>query len=372
MRVIGYLIRKEFAQFFRDKANIKMLVVMPIIQLIVIPMAANYEVKHIKLVVLDQDRSSYSSQLIHKVVSSGYINLVDVASDYDQALEQLASNKADMILEVPPQFEKKLVRENKSQLALSVNAVNGQRAGVGSQYVLSILRDFNSDVRLKWVQFPKFNFAPLVQIEPVYWFNPHLNYKLFMVPGILVILLTMVGSSMASLNLVKEKEIGTIEQINVSPIRKYEFIIGKLIPFWIMGQVVLTLGLAVAFVFYGIIPQGQLGMIYLFSSVYMVAVLGLGFLVSTFVYSQQQAMLINFFIMMVFILLSGLYTPIESMPTWAKTVTYFNPLAYFVKVMRMVIMKGSGFMDILPSLKAVTLMAVALIGAAVLNYHKKN
>ncbi len=372
MRVIGYLIRKEFAQFFRDKANIRMLVVMPIIQLIVIPMAANYEVKHIKLAVVDQSHSSYSEQLIHKICSSGYIYLVDGASSYDEALQQLSSNKADMILEFPPHFERDLVRENKTQLALTVNAVNGQRAGVGSQYMLSILRDFNTEVRTKWVQFPKFNVVPLIQIEPVYWFNPHLNYKLFMVPGILVILLTMVGSAMAALNLVKEKEIGTIEQINVSPIRKYEFIVGKLIPFWIMGQIVLTLGLTVGYVFYGIKPEGHIGLIYLFSSVYLAAVLGLGFLVSTFVYTQQQAMLINFFIMMVCIMLSGLYTPIESMPAWAKTFTYINPLAYFVKVMRMVVMKGSGLIDILPSLKAISMMAVILIGLAVLNYRKKN
>jgi ABC-2 type transport system permease protein len=182
----------------------------------------------------------------------------------------------------------------------------------------------------------------------------------------------MVGSILSALNIVREKEIGTIEQINVTPIRKYHFILGKLIPFWIMGQFVLTLGLLVARLVYGIIPAGNIGLIYLFSSVYLLAILGLGLLISTFVDTQQQAMLIAFFIMMVSILLGGLYTSIESMPVWAQYITKFNPVSYFIEVMRMVILKGSSLSDISPHIFIMLVFALVLNTVAVLAYRKRN
>ncbi len=372
MKTILVIIRKEFSQFFRDKANIRMLLVMPVIQLILLPMAANYEVKNITLCVVDHDHSSYVSQLIHKITSSGYIKLIAYEDSYSKGMKHLEDDKADIMLEIPANFEKTLIRENEVTISASINAVNGQRASLGSQYLLSILRDFNNQVRLKWIQFPKFNPMPIIKSEYSYWYNPNMNYKYFMVPGILVILLTMIGANMSAMNLVKEKEIGTIEQINVSPVKKYHFILGKLIPYWIMGQIVLTIGLIVAYIVYGIIPIGSIGLIYVFSSVYLLAILGLGLLISTIAHTQQQAMLISFFIMMVFILLSGLYTSIDSMPEWAQYITKVNPITYFVQVMRMVIMKGSGFKDIIPHLTVMSVMSVVLIGWAVGNYRKKS
>ncbi|MBK6545984.1 MAG: ABC transporter permease [Saprospiraceae bacterium] len=372
MRTIYFIIQKEFSQFFRDKANIQMLLIMPIIQLILLPMAANYEVKNIQLFIIDFDHSSYSSQMIQKITSSGYIQLAGIGHSYKSGMEALDKDKADILLEIPVGFEKTLIREDEITISASVNAVNGQRASLGAQYLLTILKDFNQEIRTKWVQFPKFKPVPIIQIDHSYWYNPFMNYKQFMVPGILVILLTMIGANMSALNLVKEKEIGTIEQINVSPIRKHHFIIGKLIPFWILGQVVLSIGLMVAWLVYGIIPVGHISLIYLFSSVYLLAILGLGLLISTIAHTQQQAMLISFFIMMIFVLLSGLYTSIDSMPKWAQFITKLNPIAYFVQVMRMVIMKGSGFKDILPHLLSVLGMAIVLIPWAVWNYRKKS
>jgi ABC-2 type transport system permease protein len=372
MKTIIVIIQKEFNQFFRDKGNVRMLLIMPIIQLILLPMAANYEVKHIKLCIIDHDHSSYVSQLIQKITASGYITLASYEDSYQKGLEHLEKDQADIMLEIPSGFESTLIRENEVTLSASINAVNGQRASLGAQYLLSIVRDFNQEVRLKWVQFPKFNPIPLIKIEHSYWYNPNMNYKHFMVPGILVILLTMIGANMSAMNLVKEKEIGTIEQINVSPIKKHHFIIGKLIPYWILGQVVLTIGLLVAYIVYGIVPVGSIGLIYLFSSVYLLAILGLGLLISTIAHTQQQSMLISFFIMMVFVLLSGLYTSIDSMPVWAQYITKIDPIAYFVQVMRMVVMKGSGLKDIARHLLSMSVMALVLISWAVANYRKKS
>jgi ABC-2 type transport system permease protein len=199
-----------------------------------------------------------------------------------------------------------------------------------------------------------------------------MNYRFFMVPGILVILVTMVGAFLSALNIVKEKEIGTIEQINVTPIRKWQFILGKLIPFWVLGLIILTIGLIISWAAYGIVPVGNILTIYTFAAVYLLAVLGLGLLVSTLANTQQQAMLLSFFMMMIFILLGGLYTSIDSMPQWAQTFTKFNPVAYFIEVMRMVVLKGSTLYDIRNHLGIVFLFGLVLNSFAVWNYRKRS
>jgi ABC-2 type transport system permease protein len=254
---------------------------------------------------------------------------------------------------------------------MAVNAINGVKAGLGASYLQTIIQDFNKDIRLQWVQLPRF--AAETQIDVTYsnWFNPLMNYKFFMVPGILVLLVTMVGSFLAAANIVKEKEIGTIEQINVTPIKKYHFILGKLIPFWLLGLVILTIGLAIAYLAYGIIPVGSFFTIYIFAACYLLAVLGLGLLVSTYSSTQQQAMLFSFFLMMIFVLLSGLYTPIDSMPEWAQWITRFNPVSYFIEVMRMVVLKGSSLSDVRNNIVIVLGFAVALNIWAVFSYRKR-
>jgi ABC-2 type transport system permease protein len=199
-----------------------------------------------------------------------------------------------------------------------------------------------------------------------------MNYKFFMVPGILAVLLTMVGASLSALNIVKEKEIGTIEQINVTPVHKYHFILGKLIPFWVIGLVILSIGLTIAWLVYGIVPLGSFVVIYCFAALYLLAVLGLGLLISTVTNNQQQAMLISFFLIMVFVLLGGLYTSIDSMPGWAKAVTKLNPVAYFVEVIRMVVLKGSGFADISRDMLIMLGFAVILNGWAIYSYKKRS
>lgn len=182
----------------------------------------------------------------------------------------------------------------------------------------------------------------------------------------------MVGASLSSLNIVKEKEIGTIEQINVTPVKKHHFILGKLIPFWIIGLIILSIGLFISWFAYGIVPLGSLFVIYVFAAIYLLAVLGLGLLISTYTNNQQQAMLISFFIMMVFILLGGLYTSIDSMPGWARMVTKLNPVAYFVEVIRMVVLKGSGFSDIWHQMLVMFVFAIVLNSWAIYNYKKRS
>lgn len=372
MRTLRFLLEKEFRQIFRDPAILRIIFVMPIIQLMILPWAADYEVKDIRLSVVDHDQSSYTRQLVSKITSSGYFILQDYTASYKQAVEDVERDQSDLILEIPAGFEKELVKEDEADLFMAINAINGTKANLGGAYLRSIIQDYNREIRLKWIQFPRFSPEPTIEVTSSNWFNPLMNYKFFMVPGILVILLTMVGANLAALNIVKEKEIGTIEQINVTPVKKYHFILGKLVPFWVLGMLVLSIGLLIARVAYGIIPAGSLLTIYTFAALYLLAVLGLGLLVSTFCNNQQQAMLISFFMMMVFILLGGLYTSIESMPVWAQWITKINPVAYFIEVMRMVILKGSSLADISRQLLIMGGFAVILNGWAVYNYRKRS
>jgi ABC-2 type transport system permease protein len=345
---------------------------MPVIQLLILPWAADYEIKNIKLAVVDHDHSEYSRQLINKITSSGYFILTDYSPSYEHSLEKIESDQSDLILQVPDHFEKDLVKEDEAKLFMAINAINGVKANLGGAYLRTIIQDYNKQVRAEWIQFPRFSPETQIEVTSSNWFNPLMNYKYFMVPGILVILLTMVGSNLAAINIVKEKEIGTIEQINVTPIKKFHFILGKLIPFWILGLLVLTIGLTIARLAYGIIPAGSFLTIYVFAAVYLLAVLGLGLLISTYSVNQQQAMLLSFFLMMIFILLGGLYTSIDSMPEWAKWITRFNPVSYFIEVMRMVVLKGSSLADIKYHLLKMGGFAVVFNGWAIISYHKRS
>lgn len=372
MRTLKFILRKEFRQIFRDPGILRVILIVPVIQLLILPWAADYEIKNIKLAVVDHDHSEYSRQLINKVTASGYFILTDYSSSYEQALEEIEKDNADLALQIPDHFEKDLVKEDEATLFMALNAINGTKANIGAVYLRTIIQDYNKEVRSEWIQFPRFSPETQIEITSSNWFNPLMNYKYFMVPGILVILLTMVGSNLAAVNIVKEKEIGTIEQINVTPIKKFHFILGKLLPFWLLGLVVLTIGLTIARLAYGIIPVGSFLTIYVFAAVYLLAVLGLGLLISTYSVNQQQAMLLSFFLMMIFILLGGLYTSIDSMPEWAKWITRFNPVSYFIEVMRMVILKGSNLADIKYHLLKMGGFALVFNGWAIISYHKRS
>jgi len=371
MRILLFLLQKEFRQIFRNKTIIVIIMAMPVIQLLLIPLAADYEIKNINLSIVDHDHSTYAQQLISKITSSGYFRLQSYDASYVQALHHLEKDKADLILEIPYGFERNIIREGQQKIMISVNAINGTNGGLGGAYLSDIISRFNQDIQVSWMPSSDGQAVQNIHVTSSNWFNPLMNYNAFMVPGILAILVTIVGGFLSALNIVKEKEVGTIEQINVTPIKKYIFISGKLIPFWILGNVVFTLGLIVARVVYGIVPEGSILVLYGFIWLYLPAVLGFGLLVSTFCETQQQAMFIMFFFLMIFILMGGLFTSIDSMPEWAKMIATFNPLSYLIDVMRMVILKGSTWEDIIPHAIRVTLFAIVFNAWAIWSYKKR-
>ncbi len=370
MRNLYYILQKEFSLIFRDKAILRLIFIMPVMQLLLIPLAADYEVKHISIAIIDQDRSNDSQRLVQKVGASNYFRIVATPRDYKAGMVLMERGQADIVLTIPPNFERDLATSGHASLQLVADAVNGVRAGLGTSYAVAMVRQFQGELRS---QAPSQGgmAPPLIEVTSASWYNPHVNYPAFMVPGLLPILVTMVGAFLTSLNIVQEKEAGTIEQMNVTPIRKYEFILGKLIPFWVLGMVSITLGMVVAKLAFNLLPAGSFLTIYLFSAIYLVGVLGIGLFISAITDSQQQATLISFFAMMVFILLGGLYTPIESMPPWARTIAAFNPPAYFISVVRAVYMKGSTVQDLLPTLLKLVGFAVVFNTLAVWSYRKR-
>lgn len=364
--------QKEFRQIFRDKTILAMMLVAPTMQLIILPFAANFEVKNVNVAYVDHDHSSYSQKLLHKIGASGYFRIAGAPASYNEGLEMIEYGKADLVLEIPAGFEKNLVREGSQKVNLSVDAINGTKASLGGAYLVSVLADFNRnlEVNVKLPNGTAVTPAAKITVAGINWYNPRAEYKYYMVPGILVLLLTMIGGFITALNIVREKEIGTIEQINVTPIQKWQFILGKLIPFWIVGMIVFTIGLTVMYLVYGIFPKGNLAVLYLFAAVYLVSLLGLGLLISTFAETQLQAMFIAFFFMMIFMLMSGFFTSVDSMPDWARTLSGLTPVTHFIKVVRLIVLKGSGLADLKTELGYLALFAVALNGLAIFNYRK--
>lgn len=348
--------------------------ILPFIQLLILSNAASFEVKNIKFSYVDSDHSAASRELISKFKSSDYFVIVDDFSSKKEANLQMQKGKVDVIMEIPNHFERNLLTDKKSNLSVSINAIDGAAAGVTNVYISQIIASYNQKVQSQLYQYNDGSFAQPQNIItiPSFWFNNTLNYKTLMVPGILVLLVTMLTLFLSAMNIVREKEIGTLEQINVTPIKKHQFIIGKLFPFWVLGLLILTVGLIIARLVFQIPIIGNIGLIYLFTSVYLLVILGIGLFISNYTETQQQAMFIAWFFTVIFILMSGLFTPIESMPNWAQQVTLFNPIRYFVEIIRMVMLKGATFSDISTPFFIISFYAFVINGFAVWSYKKTN
>lgn len=370
--MIKYLLKKEFKQIIRNPFLPKMIFIFPLMVLLVFPWAASYEIRNLNLSVIDNDHSSYSRRLTQTIISSNYFRLTDKSASYNQALKSIESNKADLILEIPRNFEKNIINREGTKVMISTNAVNGMKGGIAMTYISSIIGDFNATIISEL--FPELakNSSSVIQIDSQYRFNKHLNYQVFMVPALMVMILTLLCGFLPAVSIVFEKELGTMEQINVSPVPKIIFILGKLIPFWIIGFIAISIGFLVAWLDYGLIPVGHLWVIYTFAAIYIFALSGMGIVISNYAQTMQQAVFIVFFFMMLFIMLSGLYTPVSSMPEWAQWIAAFNPLKYLMIVMRSIYLKGSNFSQLSPELAALLGFAAFFNSWAVLSYKKSS
>ena len=369
--MLKYLLEKEFKQFLRNRFLPKFVIIFPFAALAIFPLVANMEIKNIKLAVVNRDNSPYSMRLIEKVKSSGYFLLTDISKDKANVFDCIEEGKADEILEIPAGFETDIIKENKTKVMISANAVNGMKAGLSTAYLAEIIADFNGDIRLELMQpFTRLS-TPKFSIIPLYRYNPMMKSIFNMIPALLVMLMAMVCGFLPALNIVGEKENGTIEQMNVTPVNKFTLILSKLIPFWLVGFTALTICIFVAWLFYGFFPSENVLTIYLFEAVFVLAMSGFGLVISNYAKTIQQAMFIMFFFVLTFVFLSGLYTPFSNMPHWAQILGHVSPLKYIIQVIRLIYLKGSGFFEMIPQFFALLALALFFNIWAVFSYRKR-
>ena len=370
MRTIGFILQKEFLQIFRNRQMAPIIFFVPIIQMLILANAATFEMKNIKMAIVDHDISSTSRRLMSKFDGSRFFKVTKFSLSDKEAALYMKQGRVNVILTIPSGLERDIYLKNNPEVQISIDAVNQNSAGLAYGYILSIISEFNQDLRVRFGNI-KPQRVKIIKTIASYWYNPKLEYQAFMVPGILVIIVTLIGLFLSSMNIVREKEIGTIEQINVTPLKKHHFIVGKLVPFWIIALFDLAFGLTMGKIFFDIPIVGSIGLIFCVSSVYLLVVLGLGLFISTITHTQQQAIFVSFFFTIIFVLMSGLFTPVESMPVWAQYINRLNPVAYFIKIMRMVLLKGSGFLDIKWEFISLFIFGIFSIIMAVWRYRKR-
>lgn len=371
--MLKYLIEKEFKQLFRNSFLPKLIFIFPCMIMILMPWAANLEIKNINLNVVDNDHSVLSRRLVDKIWASTYFRLTDLPGTYEEALHAVEEGSADIILEIPRHFERDWMTGTPSSVLIAANAVNGTKGSLGSSYLTTIVNDYMRELAAESSHaLQTTGLLPQVRLTTQNLYNPHLNYKLFMIPALMVILLTLMCGFLPSVNVVGEKEAGTIEQINVTPVSKFTFIVGKLIPYWLIGLVVLTVSFFLAWLLYGVVPAGHFLTLYFSALLFLPVISGFGLVISNNSSTMQQAMFVMLFFVLILILMSGLFTPVNSMPEWAQWVAFCNPLTYFVEIMRTIYMRGGGIVDLLPQLGALVFFAVVANVWAVRSYKKSS
>ena len=346
----------------------QILIVAPLVQFLLFPFTADYEIKTLNIAFIDNDRSTISNEMQHKFTFSNYFVNYGLLETKKDAENLMLNDNIDIVLEFPHHFEKNIMTLEPATISITANAINSVKAGIGVGYIQTILGEFFEEKTTELNAMG--NQSSKLISTNIYWYNEQMNYKNLIVPGILVILVTLIGAYVTALNIVREKEIGTIEQINVSPIPKWQFLVGKMIPFWILGMAEFLLGLFLMKIVFGISVQGSLPVLVSVTSIYLLVMLGLGFFISSVSYNQLQAMFIVFFLFIVFVLLSGLFTPIEGMPQWAVYINYLNPMSYYMEVIKLIVLKGSGIDEIKTHISVLSGMAVIINTAALISFRE--
>ncbi len=356
--MLKFLIEKEFTQFRRKGFLPKLIIVMPLMYMLVFPWLATMDIQNLNVVVVDRDRSVSSDKLIKKIDASSYFSLYAISYSYEEGLNFIENDEADLILDIPVNYEKKLCGNENPMLCIIVNSVNGTKGMLGGSYMSAICSEFKSIS-------PK-------KVSVINLYNPMLNYKEFMIPAFLVILVMMLCGFLPALNIVSERELGTIEQINVTPVGKFKFVFAKLIPYWVIGFVVITLCFIISNLVYGYSPKGSFIVIYLATAIFVLVMSSLGLVVSNYSQTMQQSMMVMFFFVLIFNLMSGLFTPVRSMPEWAQWLSAFCPPKYYVEIMRGVFQKGSNIIQLWENFSILFVFALVFGFLSIVSYKKRN
>ena len=359
---LKYLIQKEFTQIRRNAFLPRLIVAFPIMIMCVMPWVMNMEVKNIKVAVVDNDRSTLSQQLVHRIEASSYFIFKGQKSTYQAAVKEIEKSQSDVVVVIPQDYSRDLANGRQPQVLIAANAVNGTKGSMGSAYLSQIVTaHVNPDMN-----------ALQSRVSSLFLYNKNLNFKLFMIPALFAIVVMLMTGFLPALNIVGEKEAGTIEQINVTPVSKWSFILAKLIPYWIIALFVITVCLLLAWGVYGITSKGSVALIYLLAMLLALFFSSLGLIISNYSDTMQQAIFVMWFFVVMMLLLSGLFTPTRSMPSWAYSTTYVNPMSYFVDAMRTVFVRGGGLSSIWHQVLALLGISSLMAVWAVVSYKKNS
>lgn len=382
-RRVLVLARVEVLHVVRDKASLIQVLLVPIIQLLVLSNAATFAIRNTPLYVVDFDRSTASRGVVNRLLASGYFDLAGRSTAPSIANDEMLRGRVTVVVTIPNGFEASLYRGGAAPLHLDVNAEKGAAAGVVSSYMVQVLDAYSAEIRAeirptvrsvaseRSIATTPFAGNLRIVTETRHLYNPALNYKHYMVPGILVALVTMIGTLLTAQNVAREKEMGTLEQLNVTPITKAEFITAKLLPFLVLAIVNLSIGLVLARVVYSVPMRGSVLLLFACAAVYLVVALAIGLWISTAADTQQQAMFVTFFILMIYLMMSGLFTPIDSMPRWVQLLSELNPVRHFVTIARAILVKGAGVAEIARPLGILAVYAAVVLSLAIHQYQKR-
>jgi ABC-2 type transport system permease protein len=378
MRRILFLARAEVLHVVRDRATLAQVLVLPIVQLLVLANAATFAVRNTPTYIVDLDRSSVSRGLVTRFQASGHFRVDGQSVSSALANEALLRGDVTMVLTIPRDFERDLVRTGAAPIQLTVNAEKGSAAGIVQSYAASIAAAYAAelDASRHGANLSAADRAPRrgnsrIDVRSRSWYNPDLNYQHYMVPGILVALVTLIGTLLTAQNIAREKELGTLEQLNVTPMTRLQFIAAKLLPFWALGLIELAMGLLVGVVAFGVPVRGSVLLLFGSAAIYLIAALAIGLFISSLIETQQQAMFVTFFVMNVYLLMSGLFTPIDSMAPWVQTVSQVNPVRHFVTIARAILIKGAGPADIARPMLILVGFGAVTLALAIRQYSKR-
>lgn len=371
---IRILLIKELTQIKRDRSLLGILIVAPLFQLMIMGFAANTDIRNINLAIRDHDRSFHSREYIESLGASGYFRISPASGPErnDQAI--LASGQAGLILTIPPGFGKQLLNHQPATVQVLVDGADSNFGVNGLNTLQKATRLFSSrNIRLATDALArKGGDLPVIEAETRAWYNPHLLSRYYMAPALMGVLLLVTTMLVTSMALVKEREDGTMEQLIVTPLRPAELMIGKLLPFVLIGLIEVTLALGVIRGIFGIPVRGSLLLLYAFSGLFLLTTLGMGLFISTLVKTQQQAMMVAaFFVLMPFILLSGFIFPVENMPPAIQALATLIPLKYFLEIIRGIFLKGTGLSDLWQPALVLLIWGMGILTIASLKFRKR-
>lgn len=350
----------------RNPLILRVIVMMPIMVMLVVPLVADLDVKNVKVSIVDNDRSQLSKQIISDISSSDFFIVSSISDNHSQGIEETEKGNADVLMTIPPNYERNLTN-GFSQIDIQANGVNATKGMLGARYVseavVNTLKQWHKSAGIM---------MPDNSLNVIYRFNPTLNYKNYMIPALVVILFIIICGFLPALSLVSEKETGTIEAMNVSPVSKFAFVLSKLVPYWVVAIVVITVGMIIGWLVYGLEPAGSIPIIYFAAILFSLVMSGLGIVIANKSSTMLQSIFVMFAFIIIFQLMGGLFTPIQSMPEWAQIITYAIPPRYFIEIMRSVYLKGTYLSELWLQFSALGGFALLLLILSALTYKKQS